>query len=224
MRAAALLENHCRGMAGEEEYTRFENDLQARPPPPPPRLPARARLRCADPVPPLFQARLDVVGAQLGDVHAKFRDAVRRRDRVELALLDQERTIKELEKRRLVHASPASVASGAPAQAHPLPPPAPCVPKAGMLLAVKQQHCDMRLSTYTKARPRGTAACQPPARPPTHLSARPPARPQDFVSLTKSLGKSKGHVSAKEAEAALKMVESRPVRRPPAARPPPALR
>lgn len=84
-------------MAGEEEYTRFENDLQA---------------------------RLDVVGAQLSDVHAKFRAAVQRRDRVELALLDQERTIKELEKRRL----------------------------AGMLLAVKQQHCDMRLSTYTKAR------------------------------------------------------------------------
>ena len=71
-------------MAGEEEYVRFENDLQA---------------------------RLDVVGAQLSDVHAKFRAAVQRRDRVELALLDQERTIKELEKRRL----------------------------AGMLLAVKQQ-------------------------------------------------------------------------------------
>lgn len=172
------------GMAGEQEYVRFENDLQA---------------------------RLDVVGAQLGDVHAKFRDAVQRRDRVELALLDQARppappgaSAPSAPAPRDADRPPAPLSTGAnhqgareaPARrdaagrqaAGPSTPPAarrpPPLPRAALTRA-GTQHCDMRLSTYTK----------------------------DFVTLTKSLGKSKGHVSAKEAEAALKMVESRPVRR-----------
>jgi hypothetical protein len=166
-------------MAGEEEYTRFENDLQA---------------------------RLDVVGAQLGDVHAKFRDAVQRRDRVELALLDQARPL-------AVH----------PGRRRP-PTARPSVHRSGPLRSSRSagwRGCSSRSSSSTatcdfpriprRARPRVHGApAGPVARPPAHSSARP----QDFVTLTKTLGKSKGHVSAKEAEAALKMVESRPVRPP----------